>query len=75
MGQASEPTDGDLARDVCEKFGLLYAGGCLAIRYGLLPWKKSEVRDALLKYYLPARELLPDEGQHLREVWRRCHQA
>ena len=60
--------DGDVARDVAEKFGLFFAGGILGIRYGLLPWKKSEVLDAISKCYFGARDLLPDDGVALRRA-------
>jgi hypothetical protein len=35
-----DASDTDVARDVAEKFGLIYAGGALGIQCGLLPWKK-----------------------------------
>ena len=59
--------DGDIARDVAEKFGLIYVGGMLGIRSGLLPWNNAELLDAISKCYFGARELLPDEGVLLRQ--------
>jgi hypothetical protein len=59
--------DGDVARDVAESIGLLYAAGILGIRCGLLPWSKLELLDALTKCYIGARELLPDDGVAVRE--------
>jgi hypothetical protein len=59
-------SDGDIARDVAQKFGLIYAGGRLGIRYGLLPWQQSDLLDAISKCYFGARELLPDDGVALR---------
>ncbi len=59
--------DGDIARDVAEKFGLIYVGGILGIRSGLLPWNRVELLDAISKCYFGARELLPDEGVLLRQ--------
>jgi len=59
--------DGDIARDVAEKFGLIYVGGMLGIRSGLLPWNKAELLDAISKCYFGARELLPDDGVLLRQ--------
>jgi hypothetical protein len=59
--------DGDVARDVAEKFGLIYAGGRLGIRCGLLPWDRGELLDAIAKCYVGALELLPDEGVTLRQ--------
>jgi Domain of unknown function (DUF927) len=34
-------------RSMLVRFGLLYAGGCLAIEAGVLPWKKRQVSTAL----------------------------
>jgi hypothetical protein len=59
--------DKDVARDVADKFGIIYAGGLLAIQYRLVPWDKDELLDALRKTFLNARELLPDDGVELRQ--------
>jgi len=59
--------DGDIARDVAEKFGLIYVGGMLGIRSGLLPWNEAELLNAVSKCYIGARELLPDDGVLLRQ--------
>jgi hypothetical protein len=59
--------DGDMARDVADKFGLIYAAGRLGIRCGLLPWDKPELLDALTKCYIGARDLLPDDGVAIRQ--------
>jgi hypothetical protein len=59
--------DGDVARDVAKKFGLIFVGGMLGIRYGLLPWGKAELLDAISKCYRGARNLLPDDGVALRQ--------
>lgn len=37
-----------------EQFGLLYAGGCLAIEAGVLPWQPHEVSSALRACLLAA---------------------
>lgn len=58
----SEAMDGPLARDVAEKFGLVYAAGRLGISYELLPWRVADLRDAVAKCYFGARDLLPDTG-------------
>ena len=65
--QACDEHDGDVARDVAEKFGLIYVGGRLGIRCGLLPWGKPELLDAITKCYISARELLPDDGVSTRQ--------
>jgi putative DNA primase/helicase len=59
--------DGDVARDVAAKIGLIYAAGMLGIRCGLLPWGKAELLDALTKAYIGARDLLPDDGVAVRQ--------
>ena len=59
--------DGDVARDVAEKFGLIYAAGRLGIRCELLPWGKTELLDAITKCYIGARDLLPDDGVAIRQ--------
>jgi hypothetical protein len=63
---ASDGLDGSVARDVLRKFGLLYAGGMLGIRCGLVPWDKKLLLSAITKAYQGARDLLPDEGVLLR---------
>jgi putative DNA primase/helicase len=65
--QVCDGFDGDVARDVAEKFGLIYAGGMLGRRYGLLPWKKDSLLDAIAKCFHGARDLLPDDGVALRQ--------
>jgi hypothetical protein len=59
--------DGDVARDVAAKIGLIYAAGMLGIRCGLLPWGKADLLDALTKAYIGARDLLPDDGVAVRQ--------
>jgi putative DNA primase/helicase len=59
--------DGDVTRDVAEKFGLIYAAGRLGIRCELLPWDKTELLDALSNCYFGARDLLPDDGVAVRQ--------
>jgi len=64
--RARKNSDGEIARDVTQKFGLIYAGGVLGIDCGLLPWTKRELLDAVMKSYIGARDLLPDSGVLLR---------
>lgn len=59
--------DGDVARDVARKFGLIYAGGREAIRHKLLPWKREDLLEAIRRCYVAARDLLPDDGVIIRE--------
>jgi hypothetical protein len=66
VSRARKDSDGEIARDVTQKFGLIYAGGVLGIECGLLPWTKGELLDAVMKSYIGARDLLPDSGVLLR---------
>jgi hypothetical protein len=59
--------DDVVARDVAGKFGIIYAGGLLGIRLGIVPWTQDELLDAVGKCYRAARDLLPDEGVALRQ--------
>lgn len=67
VAQACDASDGDVARDVGRKFGLIYAGGVLGIQCGLLPWKEATLRAAVTKSFIGARDLLPDPGVLLRQ--------
>lgn len=59
--------DGAVAREVAERYGIIYAGGMLAIRFGLVTWNTDELFDAIRKCYINAREMLPDDGVTLRQ--------
>jgi len=72
--QVRDDKDGDIARDVAQKFGLIFAGGMLGIRYGLLPWKRFELLDAISKCYFGARALLPDDSVLLRRGIKALHE-
>jgi putative DNA primase/helicase len=65
--KVSRSEDGDMADDLARKFGLIYAGGAIAIRQKLVPWTRSELFHALAKCYCAARDLLPDEGVETRK--------
>jgi hypothetical protein len=67
VGHVVESGDGAVARDVAAKFGLVYAGGLLGIRFGIVPWQADELLDAIAKSYRAARDILPDEGVALRK--------
>lgn len=58
--------DGNLARDIAQKFALAYAAGRLAIHFGLVPWKSVVLREAIKKCYFASRDLLPDDGVTFR---------
>jgi hypothetical protein len=63
----AEVGDGAITSDVAAKFGLVYAGGLLGIKFGIVPWQQGELLDAIAKCYRGARDLLPDEGVALRQ--------
>jgi hypothetical protein len=44
------PTDGAL-RHAAENFGCIFAGGCLAINAGLVPWTRPELSDAIVSCF------------------------
>jgi uncharacterized protein (DUF927 family) len=67
VNKVCDEFDGDVARDVAEKFGLIFAGGMLGIQYKLLPWEETELLDAVAKSYVAARALLPDDGVSRRQ--------
>jgi hypothetical protein len=62
-----ELADDVIARDVAGKFGIVYAGGLLGIRLGIVPWQEDELFDAVTKCYRGARNQLPDEGVAVRK--------
>lgn len=66
--------EGRLARP----YSLAYAGACLASRWKIVPWTKSQLYDAILACYVAARLRVPDQRQfvtqgveHLREGLKR----
>jgi putative DNA primase/helicase len=61
-----EENDGNLARDIAKKFGLIYAAGETAIKFHLVPWKSAALHEAVKKCYCASRDLLPDEGVTFR---------
>jgi putative DNA primase/helicase len=58
--------DTDLSRDIARRFALLYAGGILAIRSGVVAWESKELFASTRKCYIKARAMLPDDGELLR---------
>lgn len=67
VADVSLPEDGDRARDIARKFGLIYAGGRLAVGLKLVPWNQAELKEAICACYRAARDSLPDEGVAFRE--------
>jgi hypothetical protein len=68
-----EENDGPLARDVADTFGVAYAAGAFAIACKLLPWRESDLLDAIRKIYNATKKCLPDEGSALRDGLKSLH--
>jgi len=66
LKKVSRNVDKNDASDMARKFGLIYAGGRMGIESGVLPWKTSELFDAIRKCYEGARALLLDDELLLR---------
>jgi hypothetical protein len=64
--QVRDDRDTDLSRDIAKRFAILYAGGMLARRAGLVGWDGKELLSAIKKCYIKARTMLPDDGELLR---------
>ena len=62
-----DPLDGDEARDLAMKFGIIFAGACRAIKYGIVAWTREQALDAARICYERARALLGDDALLLRE--------
>lgn len=63
LGEAAK---GSEARDLAEKFGLIYAGGMTGVELKLVPWTDSDVLSAVTVCYRRARNLLTDDRQLLK---------
>jgi len=59
--------DDDQTRDIARKFALLYAGGILARGAKLVDWDEETILTSVAKFYVAARELLPNDGILLRD--------
>lgn len=69
------PLDGLEARDVAMKFGLIYAGSCRAVDYGIVAWSRDDALEAAKVCYQRARALLPDEALLLQDGLKRLRSA
>lgn len=63
--KALRSDDGDIIGDVVGKFALLYAAGRLAIRFGIVPWTKSQLCDALITSLEAAKLHIPNDRKTL----------
>ena len=61
LRQVRADLDDDLTSDVAKKFALIYAGGSLAIKFGILPWEDCILFDAIRKYFHAAIRELPTD--------------
>lgn len=59
--------DTELSRDIAKRFALLYVGGTLARRAGLVVWENKELLGAIQKCYARACAMLPDDDRLLRD--------
>jgi len=58
---------GPEAIDLAQKCGIIYAGGRLGVKFGIVNWSADHVFDAVAKCFRAARALLPDDGQLTKE--------
>ena len=58
--------EGAEARDLAEKFGLIFAGGMMGIELGCVPWTHADVLMAVATCYRRARDRLTDDRQLLK---------
>lgn len=67
---ATGRTDGIVYADIIRKFGLVYAGGALAIEGVGLPWKRAELLNAVAKCCDAALDTLSTEQRTLEAGWK-----
>ncbi|SCB46888.1 protein of unknown function [Bradyrhizobium shewense] len=67
---AAGKVDGIVYADIIRKFGLIYAGGALAIEGIGLPWKRAELLDAIAKCCEAALDTLSAEQRTLDAGWK-----
>jgi hypothetical protein len=67
VARVIKPTDDDIKRGIASKFGLLFAGGKLAISCGLVPWSETTLLDSIASCYRRAIKMLPDEATLLQQ--------
>lgn len=67
---AADRAGGIVYADIIRKFGLVYAGGALAIEGVGLPWKRAELLDAISKCCDAALDALSTEQRTLEAGWK-----
>jgi hypothetical protein len=66
----SDNTASIVHADIIRKFGLIYAGGALAIEGVALPWKRSELLQAIVTCCNAALDTVSSEQRILGDGWR-----
>jgi hypothetical protein len=67
---AAGRADGIVYADIIRKFGLVYAGGALAIEGVGLPWKRAELLDAIARCCDAALDTISTEQRTLEAGWK-----
>jgi putative DNA primase/helicase len=73
VGHLGDAAAGPQARDLAEKFGLLYAGGAIGIELKCVPWTDKDLLAAVTTCYHRARNLLTDDRQLIKSGLKRLH--
>ena len=67
VGRVVLGLDSSQVRDMAKKFGLLYAGGVLAVRFEIVPWTEGDVLSALTTCFGRARGMVSDDAKLLKD--------
>jgi hypothetical protein len=65
----TDRADGIVYADIIRKFGLVYAGGALAIEGVRLPWKRAELLNAIAKCCNASLDTLSTKQRNLEAGW------
>jgi len=63
VGKLAEKEGLKLLNRVSGRFATVYAAGCLAIKYGIFPWSRNHLLQAILSCHLDSARLLKDQSQ------------
>jgi hypothetical protein len=69
-GKLADNTQSIVHADIIRKFGLVYAGGALAIEGVALPWKQTELMQAIVKCCNAALDTVSAEQRIQADGWR-----
>ena len=70
-----DPLDGAEAHDLAMKFGIIFAGSCRAVEYGIVSWSREGALAAAKVCYRRARALLRDDGLLIQDELERLRGA